>query len=167
MSKMGDSGNPANILLSSVADPEWFIPEPDPVLNFKSSGSRFGSGSNQYYLIIIGNLFKNTLNSIIKKNLPFSISKYRTVLQYTQSRIHRPKNKLFCYLLLHLLLDPCGSGSATLLHTHQRICVFLMAKWANPAFGRERSRHCFGSAYIIMRISDPHHFNTDFGSASF
>ena len=32
---------------TSVADPEWFIPDPDPAFNFPSSGS----GSNLYYLI--------------------------------------------------------------------------------------------------------------------
>ena len=33
---------------------------------------------------------------------------HTTVLQYTQSRIHRPKmrNNIFIYLLFHFLLDP-------------------------------------------------------------
>ena len=35
----------------SVADPEWFIPDPDPATNFLSSGS------NPYYLSIFGNYF--------------------------------------------------------------------------------------------------------------
>ena len=73
-----------------------------------------------YYLSIIGNK-KNTLNSIIK-NLP-TICHFlfqSIVLQYTLSRIHRPKikNKIFIYLLFKFLLDtdpeqfpdPWGSG---------------------------------------------------------
>ena len=35
----------------NVADPEWFIPDPDPATNFLSSGS------NPYYLSIFGNYF--------------------------------------------------------------------------------------------------------------
>ena len=67
---------------------------------------------------------------IIKKHestnyLPCSTVFRITVLQYTQSRIHRPKrrNKILIYLLCHFLLDPdqekgpdpCESRSATLL----------------------------------------------------
>ena len=55
---------------NSVADPEWFIPDPDPALNFWSSRSRFGSGSNPFYLSIFGekNRKKHTVNSIENKN---------------------------------------------------------------------------------------------------
>ena len=53
---------------------------------------------------------KNTLNSIIKKNLPIicHFIFHTTVLQYTKSRIHRPKvrNKIFNSLLFQFLLDP-------------------------------------------------------------
>ena len=42
-------------------------------LNFQSSGSRFGSGSNPYNLSIIG-IKEKTKNSFIKKNLPSAIS---------------------------------------------------------------------------------------------
>ena len=81
----------------SVADPEWFIPF--PALNFQSSGSgsRFGFGSNPYYIRIIGEKNLNTLNSIRKKNLPiichFLFQSTGTVLQCTQSRTPRPKIK--------------------------------------------------------------------------
>ena len=27
-------------IVTGVADPEWFIPDPDPALNFQTSGSR-------------------------------------------------------------------------------------------------------------------------------
>ena len=92
----------------------------------------FGSRSNpyRYYLSIFGN-YKNTLNSIKKKILPpichFLFYYIGTVIQYTQSRIHRPKmrNTIFNYLLFHFLLDPeqqfririqakVSAGSATL-----------------------------------------------------
>ena len=95
--------------MSSVADPEWFIPDPDPALNFPSSES----GYNLYYLSIFGN-YKKHLKFNQKEEstnyLLFSISYYTkyTVLQYTQSRIHKPKMryKIFIDLLFHFLLDP-------------------------------------------------------------
>ena len=42
-----------------VADSEWFIPDPDPALDFPCSGSR----SNPYNLIIFGNYFVRNNNS--------------------------------------------------------------------------------------------------------
>ena len=57
-----------------------------------------GSGSKPYYLStsLFGNI-KNTLNSTKKKNLSiiFHFLCYTTVLQYTQSRIHREISVLF------------------------------------------------------------------------
>ena len=63
-------------------------------------------------------------------NLPFSISYYSTVLQYKQSRIHRPKlrNKncsfIFCCIRIRnnnsgsrQIPDPCGSGFTTLVYS--------------------------------------------------
>ena len=103
--------------ICSVADPEWFIPDPDQALNFKSSWSRFGSRSNPYYLSIMGNNKKNTLNLIKKKNLPttchFIFYSTGTVLQYTQSRITRPiiinKYLFICSFIF------CWSGSGTII----------------------------------------------------
>ena len=75
---------------ASVADPEWFIPDPDPAFAFQSSGSGFGSRSIPKYLYITGNFQKTNLtfvNSIKKKNLPticdFLFHSTGTVLQYT------------------------------------------------------------------------------------
>ena len=44
-------------LKCSAADPDWFIPDLDPALNFLSSGS----GSNPYYLSIFGNYEKQQI----------------------------------------------------------------------------------------------------------
>ena len=68
----------------SVADPEWFIP--DPASNFSSSGS----GSNPFYLRMFRNHIK-TLNTIkIKISTICHFLFYTIVLQDTKSRINRP-----------------------------------------------------------------------------
>ena len=73
-------------LLSSVADPEWIIQDPDPVLNFLSSWSE----SNPYRIIqafleIIKKHLKFNQKEESTNHLPFSISYYRptgTLVQY-------------------------------------------------------------------------------------
>ena len=57
---------------TSIADPEWFIP--DPALNVQSSGSRFGSRFNpyRYYLSIMGNKKKNLKFNQIEENYRYS-----------------------------------------------------------------------------------------------
>ena len=90
---------------TSVADPEWFIVDPNPGTNFLSSDS------NPYYFSIFEN-YKKYLKFNQKEEstncLPFSISYYCTVLHYTQSRIHRPKikNIIIIYRPFLFLLDP-------------------------------------------------------------
>ena len=54
---------------------------------------------------------RNTLNSIKKKNLPTIcyFLFHRTLLQYTQCRVHRPKIRSIIFIYL-LFIYPCGSG---------------------------------------------------------
>ena len=71
--------------------------------------------------LLLGN-YKNNINSIKKKNLPtnFHVLFYIGVLQYTKSRITRPKmrNKMLIYLVFNFFLDPFGSESAALRIRH-------------------------------------------------
>ena len=62
---------------TSVVDPEWFISDPDPALNFPRSGS------NQCYLSICGNC---------KKKLKFN---HKELFTIHLSRIHREITFLF------------------------------------------------------------------------
>ena len=86
------------ITASSVADPELFIPDPDPALNFPSSG---------FWLSIFRNNKKHLkFNQKDESNiyLPFSISYYSPTAQKVQ-------NSQFYLFALTLF---AGSGSATL-----------------------------------------------------
>ena len=114
---------------SSVVDPEWFIPDPDPALIILSS--RFGSRQKFrihadpdpryiYYLStgIFGNYEKHLKFNQKEESinyLPFSISYYCTVLQYTQSRIHREITVLFIFSFIFCWIriwnNNSGSGS--------------------------------------------------------
>ena len=73
------------------------IPDPDPA---------FRVSDPAYFIQAYLEIIKNTLNSIKKKNLPFTV--YAVFLFHTQSRVHRPKiiNTFFIYLLDYFLLDP-------------------------------------------------------------
>ena len=103
---------------SSVVDPEWFIPDPDPALNFPSSGS----GSNPCYLSIFGNCKQNHLKFNHKEEsinyLPFFIS-------YYSPTVHKVQNSQITFLLIWSFIfswiriqakvpDPSRSGSTTL-----------------------------------------------------
>ncbi len=96
---------------------------------FKSSGSSFGSGSHPYYLSIFGN-YKKTPTIC-----HFLWLLHTAVIQYTLSRIHRPKILKLNFYLSALSLfagfgsgtiipDPCGSGSTT-VHRSPKIGPLL------------------------------------------
>ena len=126
--------NSISIHFISVADPEWFIPDPDTACEFFEFRIQVKvSGFNSYYEVgIFGNYKKTHLKfnqkeeSTGTKYLPFSISYYSTlstVLQHTQSRIRRPKmrNKIFIYLLFHFCWiqnNNSGSGSRQKFRIH-------------------------------------------------
>ena len=117
--------NSISIHFISVADPEWFIPDPDTACEFSEFRIQVKvSGSNSYYEVYLEIIkkhlkFNQKEESTGTKYLPFSISYYSTlstVLQHTQSRICRPKmrNKIFIYLLFHFCWiqnNNSGSGS--------------------------------------------------------
>ena len=98
---------------SSVVDPEWFIPDPDPALNFPSPGSRQrfrihadpDPGSNLCYLSIpvFGNCKQNHLKFNHKEEsinyLPFSISYFRPTAHKVQNS---QRNYIFTYLLFNI-----------------------------------------------------------------
>ena len=98
---------------------------PDPALNFPSSGSgsvqkfRIHADPDPTYIKVYLKNYKNTLNSIKKKNLPtichslYSISYYCTVLQYKQSR--------FTVLFRVADPDPHGSGTFAWIHPDQEL----------------------------------------------
>ena len=90
---------------SSVVDPEWFIPDPDPALNFPSSGYK------QNHL-----KFNHKEESI--NYLPFFIS-------YYSPTVHKVQNSQITFLLILSFIfswiriqakvpDPSRSGSTTL-----------------------------------------------------
>ena len=95
------------IHIDSVADPEWFILDPDPALNFTSSGSRqkfrihadqAPTYNNLVYFEIIQ---KHPLNSIKKKNLnylPFSIQYYCPIVQTVQNSVLFICSFTFCWI---------------------------------------------------------------------
>ena len=98
---------------------------------FQTSGSwsRCGGGFNPYYL-----------SQFERKKLKFNQKEefspichllfHTTVLQYTQSRIHRSKirNKGFIYLFFHFLLDPdsdLGKSSGSMRPGSATLCLWF------------------------------------------
>ena len=77
-----------------------------------------GSGSNPCYLSIFGNCKQKHLkfNNQSINYLPFYISYYSPTVPEPVLKVQNSqRNYILTYLLFHILLDPCGSGSKTLI----------------------------------------------------
>ena len=121
----------------------WFfiVPDSDP-------GSDPDPDTDPIHIIYasleINKTHLKMIKSIKKKNLPniCNFLFHSTVLQYTQSRIHRPKikNKIFIYLFFHFLLDP-----------EQQFCIRIRnAGLITPGW--------MGNAYSTIRLLWAQHF---------
>ena len=92
---------------SSVANPEWFIPDTHPALKFPCSGSRsrqkfrIHADPDPTQIILVYLEIYSIKKKILRTICPSLF--HTTVLQYTESRIHGPKmrNNIFLDLLFH------------------------------------------------------------------
>ena len=126
---------PFAFILSSVADPEWFIPEPDPALNFLCSGFRqkfrihADPDPDPTYInkVYLGIIKTHTLNSIKKKNLTCICHSlfHTTVLQYKKQCCW---SKYIEFGSGSSILTQFGSGSRVILSILKEKFKILLEK---------------------------------------